>query len=530
MFAFAAFDVASGSLVLAVDRFGQKPLVWTLLPGGRLAFASELGALRRHPDVARGWDPLAVCRFLAFDVPPAPQTMLRGVFRLEPATALVATLDAEGSVLSHRVFRWWEPGFARDGAAAPSQDDFVGALRLSVKRHLVADVPLGVLLSGGIDSTAVAMAAAAERPIVTLSMGFDDEDYDEAAPARETARLLGTEHHEFQLTAREALEAFDQVVSHLDEPLADAGCLPAWALYRKVRGLVTVAVGGDGGDELLEGYPTFRALALSRRLDTIGSNGWASALQRSLEGAAKLFPVGEGYYPFGYQLRRFAAGLKLERWQRLQVYIGSCGPGLIRRLVRPEALSAAGLQGSDRDFAAHLYEPAAPDGSPPRGDSLGGNDVAVWSHLRNYLATQVLRKVDRMSMAHGLEIRAPFLGSPFAELCLAAPTASRRRGGTGKLPVRSWLARSPLRHVTKGGKKGFAIPVSRWLRRQFREPAEELLFGSRSPLREWLVPGVAADLWQSHLSGRTDARKELWALTVLGSWLRYNEAPLATTT
>jgi asparagine synthase (glutamine-hydrolysing) len=515
MFAFGAFEAARRRLLLAVDRFGQKPLVWSVLRDGGMVFASELTALRRHTAVAEEWDLSALCRMLALEAVPAPQTILRHVFRLEPGSALWADLDRDGVVTARRVFRWWRPPFGARAQSPPALDEFVAALRQSVRRHLVADVPVGVLLSGGLDSTAVAALSVEDRPLLSLSMGFGDPRYDESRAAATTARVLGTDHHEFRFEPAQAAGVLDEVMSHLDEPLADAGCLPAWVLYRHARRMATVVVGGDGGDELLEGYPTFQALQIGRRLKPLA---W-SPLVRMAERVARLWPVGEQYYPLGYQARRLLAGVEADPWHALHLFTGGCHPALLQRLLRPETLAAAGFRGRARDLAAWLYDPAFPAELGSESHRLHPRDVAVWLHLRSFLAGEVLRKVDRMSMAHGLEVRAPMLGSPFAELCLGAPPAVRRRGRHGKLPLRRWLAGSPLAHVAAGPKRGFAIPVAGWLRMHLRPAGDAAFLDAGSPLLEWCRPGPLADLWRGHLAGGEDARKELWALLSLGLWM-----------
>lgn len=518
MFAFGAYDRPQGRLLLAIDRFGQKPLVWSVLSDRRLLFASELTALRFHPALVREVDPEAVCRMLAFDAVPAPATIWRGVQRMEPGTGIEAMLDSEGSVVRRRVVTWWQPDFRPQEPPSSDPDAFLlRALRESVRRELVADVPVGVLLSGGIDSTVVAAVAAAEQPITTLAMGFGERAYDESGQARRTAEVLGTRHVELSLTASSATATLEAVMRHLDEPLADAGCLPAWELFRQARQHVVVAVGGDGGDELLEGYPTFRALDIARRIPAP-----LTPLARILlRGIAAFVPVGEGYYPRGYQVRRFLAGIDAEPWYRTQAFVGGCGPALLAKLLRPECLEAAGLAGPIDEMARRLYEPACPQGQRAAWEALDPRDAAVWSHLRGFLSG-VLRKVDRMSMAHGLEVRAPLLGSPFADACLATPSPARRSGPVGKRPLRRWLAASPLAAVAVRPKQGFAIPVARWFRSDLRPIADEVFRDAASPLLDWCRPAPLADLWQNHLSGATDSRKELWALMTLGLWLRYH--------
>jgi asparagine synthase (glutamine-hydrolysing) len=516
MFAFAAFDSRRSELILAIDRFGQKPLVWSLLPDGRLLFASELTALRHHPDFPNRLDSRSLCRMLAFNQTPAPETIWRGVFRLEPGSLLKARVGPTGRIEHHQISRYWKAEAALAEAKRPVDDDeLLAALSDSVAAHLVADVPLGVFLSGGIDSTVVAALAARHRPIVTLCLGSDQGDYDESSLARRTADAIGSEHHELRLTADSAAATLEAVTRHLDEPLADAGCLPAWELFREARGAVTVAVGGDGGDELLEGYPTFLALELSRWLSP------ARSVAPLLGRAADLLPVGEGYYPLAFQAQRFIKGLQLPAAFRLQAYIGGCPPRLLRELVRADVLDDAGLDPHSAAFDADVYGEGVGCG-PADHAPLTPRDQAVHDHLKWFLADDVLRKVDRMSMAHGLEVRAPLLGSQFAAMCLALRSSARRRGSVGKRPLRRWLDSSGLAHVTHRPKRGFAIPVAHWLRGPLRSVGSELFLSEQSPLREWCRLDRAALLWRGHLDGRCDARKELWALLTLGLWARHH--------
>jgi len=510
MFAFAFFDRSRSRLMLAVDRFGQKPLFWSLLPDRRLVFGSELNALRHHPGFGGRVAPLSLCRMLAFNQTPGSETIWRGASRLEAGSALLARLDAEGRVEDHYVARYWKPEEALGRVEVVSDRELLDVLDESVVDHLVADVPVGVLLSGGIDSTTVAALASRHGPIHTISMGSEEEDYDESSVARRTAERLGTTHHELRMTSASALATLDAVMRHLDEPLADAGCLPAWELFRQTRGMVKVAIGGDGGDELLEGYPTYLALEMSRWLPgrPLGS----------LSRLAELLPVSEGYYPLGFQVRRFLAGLKTKPCFRLSAYIGGCGPSLLGEVLRRDVLEEAGLDPKAPDFEDRLYEPACPLGERDLLSRLPPERLAVYSHVKSFLTDGVLRKVDRMSMAHGLEVRAPMLGSRFAEMCLALPARRKRWGAKGKRPLREWLNAASLSHVTRRGKRGFAIPVSRWLRDPLRPLGDELFLSAATPLKEWCRMGPVGELWRRHVDRRGDGRKELWALLTLGVW------------
>jgi len=463
---------------------------------------------------------------LSFNAPPAPQTLFEGVHRLEPGTALAVDLDADGRASGTRIWRWWKPDFTQhSGVPGWSDSSFMADLSESVGRHLVSDVPLGILLSGGVDSSVVAAAASEHQSIKTLSMGFGEEGYDESPLARKSAEILGSEHHEFILAPSEALRTLDAVVAHLDEPLADASCIPTWLLYKKAREVVTVAVGGDGCDELLEGYPTFRALELARTFGFLSALPGYGAARRLVHG----LNVHDGYYPLPYKLRRFMDGLSASPLHRLQHFVGGCSPDLLRKLVRPEILTAADFGSGEPDFSARLFGHLIPAELESEHAALSPENRDVWLHLRSYLAGEVLRKVDRMSMAHGLEVRAPLLGSPFAERCLAAPPSIRRRGGHAKLPLRSWLKKSKLAHVAQKPKHGFAIPVARWLRGELKPRADQMFLSADSPLRDWCEPRQLEELWVNHRDGAYDARKALWALLILGLWLSEHGTPADST-
>ncbi len=512
MFAIAAFDCAERQMHLAIDRFGQKPLITATLSDRTVVFASELQALLLHPEVSGELDLLALCRMLAFNSPPAPDTIMADVRRLEPASLLTLKLDADGTVLSSRLSCWWHP----DPDVPPDESDpgrFETALAASIRRQLVADVPVGVLLSGGLDSSVVASLAVRERSISTISLGFDDPAYDESTLSRKTAELLGTDHHEFRLEEAAIPSLLLEATKACDEPLADAGMLPAFFLYQQTRRLVTVALSGDGGDELLEGYPTYAAMNLARRLSQFAG----LPLSQLLRMAARVWPASDSYYPFGYQLERFAEGLEAKPWHRFQAFMGGVTMSTFPRLVRREILDAAGLLGPNGVMADRLYAPARPGTLPI--DS-GTSDIHL--HLRNYLAGEVLRKVDRMSMAHSLEVRAPILASDFADLCLNAAPTTRRRGRLGKLPFRRILSKGPLAHIANRKKQGFAIPVARWLRTILRDIASPFFLDSSSPLRAYCEKKPLARLFLAHQDKKEDRRKELWTLLSLGLWLEQN--------
>jgi asparagine synthase (glutamine-hydrolysing) len=248
----------------------------------------------------------------------------------------------------------------------------------------------------------------------------------------------------------------------------------------------------------------------------------AGVLSKATDG---IVPVGDGYYPLGFQIRRFVAGLEAAPWFRLQAYVGGCAPRFLRDVVRPEVIEEAGLAVRSPLFEERLYAPACPLPQREVLSRLAPAALATYCHTRSFLSDDVLRKVDRMSMAHGLEVRAPMLGTRFAEACLRLPSRRKRRGRVGKLILRRWLEASSLSHVTRHAKRGFAIPVALWLRQSLRPVGDELFLSGDSPLREWCRPDRLARAWRHHLDGRWDGRKELWALLTLGAWAWYHLGP-----
>jgi asparagine synthase (glutamine-hydrolysing) len=491
MFALALWDASRERLVLARDRVGKKPLLWTRLPDGTLAFASELKALLRLPEVSREVDLAAVDAYLALQYVPGDATALQGVRRLPPGHLLVAEGD------SVRVERWWtlEPS----SQAARSEPEWLelvrGTVEAAVRRRLVADVPLGALLSGGIDSSVVVAAAAraTAEPLRTFTVGFPDARYDERAYARAVAERYGTVHEEVEVDA-DVPETVQRLAETFDEPLGDEAAFPTFLISEQARRRVTVALTGDGGDEAFGGYERYAALALARRFGRI-----PAALPRLGARVLRRLPQAREPRSGATRAARFleiAATPPAERYGRVMEVF----PARLRRELwaEIEPRPAAELLGVPGDGVAGLQR----------------LDVAT------YLHGDLLPKADLASMAHSLELRSPLLDHEVLELGIALPDGLKVRGRTGKVALRRAFAHDLPAEVAGRGKTGFGVPLGRWFREDLRELAHDLLLGERARERGWFRPRAVEALLADHTAGRVDHGHRLWCLLMLELWQR----------
>jgi asparagine synthase (glutamine-hydrolysing) len=508
MFAFALWDGRGRRLLLARDRFGKKPLYY-YADGARLAFASTLTALLQHPAVPRALDRDALAEYLALEYVVAPRTILSKVHKLPPATRLVFEADS-GRLTSAR---YWELRVDGGGYRGTPQDaaiELEALLQASVKKRLVADVPLGIFLSGGVDSSTVAALAARERAgIETFSVGFSDRSFDESRFARRVAAHLGTRHHEEELSLDAAAAIVGDLGRILDEPVADASIVPTYLLSKFARRHVTVALGGDGGDELFAGYPTYVA---HRLLQYAGGVARPSVVRAAAALAARL-PVSHDNFSFDFKLKKLLAGAAAPLDERNYRWLGACEP------VRVAAL----LGGEARDpFAAvraRYHE-------PPAGTHL---ERVLYQDVGLYLAHSVLAKVDRASMAASLEVRAPLLDTAVAEFAASLPIDWKLHRTTGKWIFKRVARRLLPRAIVDRPKKGFGMPIARWLRGDLRALAHDALLDARSLAADGALDrGEVARLLDEHERGAADHRQRLWALLVLELWQRENLGATAT--
>lgn len=500
MFALALWDQKRNRLVLARDRMGQKPLIYSQTAAGGLVFGSEAKAVLEHPEIARRLDPEGLARYLFYEYIPAPYSIWDGLRKLPPAHVLVW----EGG--EARLERYWTAPPALVESASPPFDvaaaQFWTDFRSAVERHRRSDVPLGVFLSGGVDSSSVAAALAELEPaqgIHTFSIGFADPSFDESAHARLVAKHLGTDHHERTFSAEAVQELLPDVASWLDEPFGDASILPTHLLSRFARTEVTVALGGDGADELLAGYPTFvaeRAAGLFRRLPRAA---------RALAGAAVgRLPVKHGNFSLDFQLKQFLRGASESVPLAHQRWLGSYSGAEIERLL---------VAGAPIDVEAeHLLRAS---GLVPTADPLT-RSLALYQDT--YLPDDILAKVDRASMACGLEVRAPFLDARLVDSMQALPPRYKYgRNQTKRLLKKAAAGRLP-QPILERPKKGFGIPVAHWLRGPLAGLLGSLLNRSRLERQGLFDPAEVERRIGEHKAGVRDHRKPLWTLLMFQLW------------
>ena len=490
MFAVALWDAGRERLVLARDRLGKKPLLWARLPDGTLAFASELKALLRLPQLSREIDLDAVDAYLALQYVPGDRTALRGIHKLAPGHVLVA----EGA--TQRIERYWQPE-----PADPSANDGEWLERVratvgeAVRKRLVADVPLGALLSGGIDSSIVValMAQASSQPVRTFTVGFPDMRYDERAYARAVASRYGTLHEEVEIE-EDIASTLPRLAATFDEPLGDEAAFPTFLIAEQARRHVTVALVGDGGDESFAGYERYVAHRLAERIPPLVAQAGAAALR--LLPAARREPRSSLF-----RATRFldvASAPAGQRYARLMEVF----PVELRRELWSDTRLAQQVR----------LEPA--------GHGVAGLQLL---DLETYLPGDLLLKADLASMAHSLELRSPLLDHEVVALGLALPESLKTRGREGKVALRRAFAADLPPEVAGRGKTGFGVPLGRWFRSDLRDAAHDLLSSDRG----WFRPETVRRLLEEHESGRADHGHRLWCLLMLELWVREHvEAPV----
>lgn len=505
MFALAIWDGCAGRLTLARDRLGQKPLYLSERPDGSLAFGSECSCLRALG--IRGVDRGAAATLLAHGYIPGEQSITPGVRRLPPGSVATWT---RGSGLAES--RYWSIADAWRAAPETPADEgeiehrFAELLEASVRDRLVADVPLGAFLSGGIDSgTICALMARAGAPPRTYSIGFAQESYSELPDARRSASHIGTDHHEVVVDPRSP-DALVSIARALDEPFADTSIIPTHALCGFARGSVTVALSGDGGDELLAGYITHHADAVRSRI------GWVPPpLIRAARAGAALLPDDPRKLSTVFKAKQFLAAADLPAhdahasWRRI-------GPGAdITALTGP---------------APEGWDPlAAFRASWARTEGLGMMSRMLVMDYETWLVDDINTKTDRASMAHGLEVRCPFLDHRLIEFCAALPDRLKREGREGKVLLRTLARRLLPPDALRRPKSGFNAPVGAWMRGPWRTLIGDTLSNGSSPAWDTLDRRAATRLFDEHLKGRRDRAYQLFALLMLVLWLDEHAGP-----
>lgn len=498
MFAFALWDKAEQTLLLARDRIGKKPLYYYHGGGDRLAFASELKSLLQIPGLDRAVEPTAVCDYLKYLYIPAPKTIYRHIYKLPPAHYLLLRPGGEP-----RIAEYWDIDFTSRTAYSPgeAEEALLELLQNSTACRMIADVPLGAFLSGGVDSSAVValMSRASREPVKTCSIGFADKRHDETPYAREVASLFKTEHSEYFVQENLA-QTVALMPRYFDEPFADSSAVPTYHVSRLARQAVTVALAGDGGDESFAGYGKYSVELQEDLVRRIAPRPLLNMLQaaarmsdhtlarkaRSLAGSALLAPARAFYRTNTFIDDHILHSLLSDKMKRA---CSGYDPG---------------------EHTVRFWEKVR-----------GADHVTsmLYTDLKTYLPGDILVKVDRMSMAHSLEVRAPFLDYRVIEFAATLPSNWKIVRGDKKIILRNTFKRLLPESVLNRPKQGFTVPLASWFRGDLKALGEKILLG-QPVLAEYLSLAEVQRIWQEHQSAKADHGTLLWSLLMLALWHR----------
>jgi len=523
MFAFSVWDKQTRTLTLGRDRMGEKPLYYGWQGGGNervFLFGSELKALKAHPAFAADIDRGALCLLLRHNYIPAPYSIYQGIAKLEPGCLLSVSLAQPDP----KIWKYWDTvQVARAGLASPftgTADEAVDALEVlakdAVRQQMMADVPLGAFLSGGIDSSTVValMQTQSSRPVKTFTIGFNEEGYNEAVHAKAVAQQLGTEHTELYVTPAQAMEVIPRMPSLYCEPFSDSSQIPTFLVSQLAKQHVTVSLSGDAGDELFCGYNRYQItvklwhkLALVpaplRALVAIGITALSPTAWDSL---ASIIPGGRRYAALGDKLHKGAGVLASATVDELYL-------GMVSHLRNPAEWVIGGQE-----------PPTYLTGLRPELGGLSAVERMMALDAISYLPDDILVKVDRAGMGVSLESRVPFLDHRVVEFAWSLPLKYKLREGQTKWALRQVLYRYVPRELIDRPKMGFGVPVDDWLRGPLREWAEELLDEARLAREGYFHPAPIRQMWAEHLSGQRNWMAQLWNVLMFQAWLEANQA------
>lgn len=501
MFAFALWDMRKKRLLIARDRFGEKPLYYGIFDG-KLIYGSEPKTLLAHPDVNVDLDLNALRQYLSFDYVPAPHSIYKNINKLPAAHKLVLE---NGEV---KVERYWSLSFKKPDET-PSIREAAEHLREllsdAVRRQLVADVPLGILLSGGVDSSTVAAFAVrhATETVKTFSIGFTEDSFDESKFAREVSRHLGTEHYEDILSVDTAAGLIGDIGHWLDEPLSDGSLLPTFLLARFVRRHVTVALGGDGGDEIFAGYPMYYGHKMAQMYDRV-----PRILRKGvIEPVVNNLPVSSKNLSFDYKAKRFVRAANYDTVTRHHSWFGSFSIDAQNSLLTGDVLA---------NTSADIYRGAK--NLLAACDAESRVEQMQFLDMNFYMAEDILTKVDRAAMAVSLETRAPFLDPRVAEYAASLPPEYKLKGSKGKYILKEAVKDMLPASILARPKKGFGIPVAEWLRGKLNPLLRDMLASERLRKQGIFDPAFVEKLLTEHEQHKASHHKELWTLLVFQLW------------
>jgi asparagine synthase (glutamine-hydrolysing) len=496
MWAFALCDRKSRELFLSRDRFGKKPLFYSL-QNRTFAFASELSALIRHPRIIAGIHEGSLKKYFAYGYIPAPSTLYQQIFKLPGGHNLLLKIDA----MTFQVSKYWDFVLEPFENVPANPEDTWGEelrelLRKSVRRRLMSDVPLGVFLSGGVDSSAI-MAFAAEATtqgrVKSFCIGFDDASFDETTYARLIAERYHAEHYEEILSMERARELLPEIIGKLDEPMGDSSLMPTYLLCKKTRKHVTVALAGDGGDELFAGYDPFRALNMAMWYDRL----IPKPLHQAIRMAAAALPSTHRNMSLDFRLKRTLRGLSYPRRLWNAVWLGPLDPLDLEALFR------------EPTDIEEVYSEAIEQWDACKQENLVDKTLQFYTKL--YLQDDILVKADRASMMNSLEVRAPFLDIELVDFVRKIPHTYKYRNGQTKYILKRALETVLPREILYRAKKGFGVPIGRWFQEGSLSLADHTVFPN-------LNASYIVKLSEDHRACRMDHRAFLWNIWLLNSW------------
>ncbi len=503
MFAMGIWDERKKALILARDRLGKKPLYYAHLKDLFL-FASELKAMMAYPHFPRKIDPLSLKKYLFYEFIPTPRSIFQDTRKLPPASFLIYK-DGEIAIK-----KYWSPFSEKKEEENLTEGEVVEKirhlLRQSVRRRLISDVPLGIFLSGGIDSSSVAAFAQKEVPgkVKTFSIGFEDPSFDESKFASLVSQYLEADHYEQRMTPEDMLQIVPKIPDILDEPMGDASVLPTYLLSKFTRNHVTVALGGDGGDELFAGYPTYLAHKLANPYQR-----YFGFLHPVVTFLGNLLPVSDDNISFDFKVKKFLSGIGYPDGIRNYLWLGSFNFLENERILSPTLHNSFNQEQLVEEI--EMYEKEF-----PFHDRM---TFLQFLDLRLYLQESILVKVDRASMACSLEVRAPFLDRELVEFVMGLPSGLKVRRTKLKYILKKAMNGLLPKEVIHRPKKGFGVPIAKWVKGPLKELFQDLLSPERIKREGFLNPEYVATLLKEHLNHKVDHRKKLWTLLVWELWV-----------
>jgi asparagine synthase (glutamine-hydrolysing) len=501
MFAFAIWDRKKKTLFLARDRIGKKPLHYCRYDGG-FVFGSEIKALLKHPEVVREIDPGSLSKYLSYEYVPAPDTIFKSIRKIRPGHFL---LYKDGDL---RTEKYWDLPLSDNPIGYKTEDEYVEELReileRSVRSRLVADVPVGVFLSGGVDSSLVAaMAKRSNKDIECFSIGFDEISFDERKYAAQVAQSINIKQNLRIFSTAQMLESLEMLPRLLDEPMADPSILPTYLLSKMTSEKLKVALSGDGGDELFAGYPTFQAHKLITYFDSL-----PDSLKNAARSFARSLPVSDTNLSFDFKVKQLLRGAGVSSEIRFFRWMGGFIDAEKKALLSDDLKAALRHHNSYQDIFQYLNE----------SNLTKDLERILYLSMKLYLQDDILVKVDRAAMANGLEVRCPLLDQEFVEFACKLPTKYKLKGLTTK-----YLLKKAARGFLPDGiidrrKKGFGIPIARWLRNELKTFMLDSLEETKIKRQGLFNYTYIKKLIDDHLESKVDNRKALWSLLVFQIW------------